>query len=312
MSKKASYLLGIFITIVVGVILYYITDSHKFNTSYPSDKLEIANSSNIPKYPFLISDEKSGFKAEVADNFNFLTSDAAFIKPVSNGVLDVISKLKEQLLKNPSQVLDITGLFKVDETNTTDFENLGLARANSIKDFLISLGVSDKQLSTSFKLDNNLTADDNDIIYGPLAFNLVSSDDANCSLPNTDNASFDEAQIAAYKKLIGASFVINFDFARSSTKLTKLQKQKLKEICNAAKALGLKITVTGHTDSVGTNSSNYVLGKKRANFVKDQLLKSGGSDTEIQTSSKGENQPISSNTTEDGRSQNRRTVITIS
>ena len=63
---------------------------------------------------------------------------------------------------------------------------------------------------------------------------------------------------------------------------------------------------------MGTNNSNYILGSKRADFIKNQLLKSGSSDTEILTSSKGESQPTASNTSVDGRSQNRRTVITIS
>lgn len=311
MSKKAGYLLGIFLTIVIGAILYYIVSKNEFDTIDGTNKSKVSNSIDIPKTPLTISDAKSGFEANVADNFNFLTSNASFINPISDNVLGVISKLKEQLLKNPSQVLNITGLYKSDETNNTSFDNLGVARANSIKDFLISLGVSENQLSTSFKLNDSIMADEDGVFYGPLAFNLVNdiTEDAGCEL---DNSSFNEAQMAAYKKLVGASYVINFDYAKSSARLSKLQKQKLKEICNAAKALGLKISVTGHTDSIGSNNSNYILGKKRADFVKSQLLKSGGSDTEIVTSTKGENQPISSNTTEDGRAQNRRTVITIS
>ena len=102
-------------------------------------------------------------------------SDSSLIKPISNNLLGAISKLKEQLLKNPKQVLNIAGFFKSEETNKTKSENLGLARANSIKEYLVSQGISDKQLSTSYLLNDSITSDENNTLFGPIAFDLYDS-----------------------------------------------------------------------------------------------------------------------------------------
>ena len=309
MSKKAGYLLGIFLTILIGAILYYITNHNLFGISSENNTNKLENSKVLEytKNPFIISDDKTGFKVQVPENFNFLISDSSLIKPISNNLLDAISKLKGQLLKNPKQILNITGFFKSEEINKTTSNNLGLARANSIKEFLSSYGISDKQLSTSYLLNDSIVSDENNTLFGPLAFDLsdgsISSKNSSLPLSASDRKK--------YEKLIGTSFVLNFNTGKSSTNLTRTQKQKLLDISNAIKALGLKISIVGHTDSVGSKGFNKVLGQKRANFIKSKLLENGSSESNIVTSSKGENQPISSNNTKNGRSKNRRTVITI-
>lgn len=69
--------------------------------------------------------------------------------------------------------------------------------------------------------------------------------------------------------------------------------------------------IVGHTDSVGTNKYNQKLGLKRANAVKNWLVKQGVEPNRILTSSKGESKPIASNKTKSGRAQNRRAVVVI-
>jgi outer membrane protein OmpA-like peptidoglycan-associated protein len=290
MSKKALYLLGIFIAIIIGSVLNYLINCNDYSTL-------------TKKNSFKISDNKSGFNLDIKNNFNFLTSNASFLKPLSGDVLDGISKLKEQLLKNPSQIVNISGFFKSDEKNNSEFENLGLARANSIKDYLVSLGISANQLSTSSALNDAITNDENNTLFGPLAFSFIGKNSANKTLSDADRLK--------YEKLKGTSFVFNFNTGKSSTSLSKSEKAKMVTISKAIKALGLKVSIVGHTDSVGSNGFNEVLGQKRANFVKEQLLINGSSDSDIVTSSQGENNPVASNNTSSGRSKNRRTVITI-
>jgi len=101
----------------------------------------------------------------------------------------------------------------------------------------------------------------------------------------------------------------HFDFDKATLKgdLTALKKvaQRLKDDPN------LTVLVIGHTDSKGTAKYNKVLGQKRANSVKNWLVKQGVNKTAITAQSKGESQPIASNKTKAGRAQNRRAVITI-
>ena len=67
------------------------------------------------------------------------------------------------------------------------------------------------------------------------------------------------------------------------------------------------VTIVGHTDSKGSESYNEKLSMRRAVSVKEKLLELGLSpDRIIGLEGKGELEPVSSNETEEGRSQNRR------
>lgn len=71
------------------------------------------------------------------------------------------------------------------------------------------------------------------------------------------------------------------------------------------------VTVTGHTDSVGTAAYNRDLSKRRAQSVSSVLQQGGVSYSRIRSVGAGESQPIASNQTAVGRQQNRRVDITI-
>jgi OOP family OmpA-OmpF porin len=71
------------------------------------------------------------------------------------------------------------------------------------------------------------------------------------------------------------------------------------------------VIVVGHTDSVGTNAYNLKLGQRRAEAVKRYLTSQGVEASRVYTDSKGENQPIASNNTAQGRSENRRVVVEV-
>jgi len=71
------------------------------------------------------------------------------------------------------------------------------------------------------------------------------------------------------------------------------------------------ISVTGHTDSVGTSEYNQNLGLRRAQRIQKYLEEKGISSTKVITDSKGENQPVSDSPTEEGRAMNRRAEISI-
>ena len=71
------------------------------------------------------------------------------------------------------------------------------------------------------------------------------------------------------------------------------------------------VTVTGHTDNVGTAAYNRDLSQRRAQSVSSVLQQGGVSYNRIRTVGAGESQPIASNQTAVGRQQNRRVDITI-
>lgn len=69
------------------------------------------------------------------------------------------------------------------------------------------------------------------------------------------------------------------------------------------------IKITGHTDNKGDADLNEKLGLKRAEIVKNALIKRGAPEEQIRVISMGESKPIASNNTQEGRQQNRRVEI---
>lgn len=67
-----------------------------------------------------------------------------------------------------------------------------------------------------------------------------------------------------------------------------------------------RIKLSGHTDNVGSESSNLLLSKKRAEAIREVLMNRGVSSDRIIVRYFGESQPITENDTEEGRQRNRR------
>lgn len=71
------------------------------------------------------------------------------------------------------------------------------------------------------------------------------------------------------------------------------------------------VQVVGHTDNTGDAAYNFDLSQRRAAAVSSELIASGVPSRRIQTIGRGEDQPVASNLTPEGRAQNRRVEIVI-
>lgn len=71
------------------------------------------------------------------------------------------------------------------------------------------------------------------------------------------------------------------------------------------------VNVVGHTDSTGDASYNFDLSQRRAQAVASVLMNGGVAPQRIRSIGRGEDQPVASNATPAGRSQNRRVEIII-
>ena len=72
-----------------------------------------------------------------------------------------------------------------------------------------------------------------------------------------------------------------------------------------------QIVLEGHTDNAGDPASNRVLSQSRADAIKAALVARGVAADRISTAGVGQQQPVASNDTEEGRAQNRRTEIVV-
>ena len=71
------------------------------------------------------------------------------------------------------------------------------------------------------------------------------------------------------------------------------------------------IEIAGHTDNVGGVDYNRQLSQRRAGAVAQYLMNRGVTESRIMTAAGGEEHPIASNATEQGRAANRRVEVTL-
>jgi outer membrane protein OmpA-like peptidoglycan-associated protein len=71
------------------------------------------------------------------------------------------------------------------------------------------------------------------------------------------------------------------------------------------------INVDGHTDSVGSDQNNQALPERRASTVAEYLISGGVAVERIAVTGFGERRPVASNSSKQGKSQNRRVEIIL-
>jgi outer membrane protein OmpA-like peptidoglycan-associated protein len=105
-------------------------------------------------------------------------------------------------------------------------------------------------------------------------------------------------------RLYGINFDTNIDTPRADAKPT------LEQLLDSLKTNpDWKITIEGHTDSVGTPEKNQDLSQRRAASIKAYLVKGGIDAARLTPAGFGQTKPVASNDTDIGRAQNRRVEI---
>ena len=102
----------------------------------------------------------------------------------------------------------------------------------------------------------------------------------------------------------------NFDVGKSVLRpAARATLDSLARELNRPAARAVNITITGYTDSVGSEESNMKLGMARAMSVQRYLAAHGVDASRMIADSKGEAEPVATNSTAAGRQLNRRVVI---
>ena len=70
-----------------------------------------------------------------------------------------------------------------------------------------------------------------------------------------------------------------------------------------------RMQIVGHTDAVGTDSANQQLAQQRASSVMSYLTAQGVDASRLSVEAKGDSQPVSTNSSDAGRAENRRVEL---
>lgn len=125
-----------------------------------------------------------------------------------------------------------------------------------------------------------------------------------------------------YLECLATLLPVNFDqvervsisFASGKNTLDAESLEKIRRVLSFVNAkTGVQsIYIDGHTDSFGTRAENLEISKRRAEIVKNSLVKGGVDDSKIWVRWHGERYPVASNRTPSGRAENRRVTIRLS
>jgi len=115
---------------------------------------------------------------------------------------------------------------------------------------------------------------------------------------------------------VGEGIAVTFDsgllFAYDSDVIQSAARANLTELANSLKKYPeSQLLIVGHTDDTGSDSYNQGLSQRRADAAASFLQGQGIARSRIQTSGKGEGEPVATNESDAGRQQNRRVEVAI-
>ena len=211
---------------------------------------------------------------------------------------EFLQAVAEYLKDYPEKNITIRGRFTEAEEGKSSgiFENLGVARAVAIERQLEKLGIDQNRMSIDYEMvpGNELRQ--------PLAFTLYvpeeTPDDYAKLQFRFEDMTFSDANFEFKKAdfVPGMACLAYFDSLQ--TRLNENDR--------------IILSITGHTDSIGNEKSNYKLGLDRADNAARYILENYSIAADIQTESLGENEPVAPNSNpngtdnEEGRQKNRR------
>lgn len=128
--------------------------------------------------------------------------------------------------------------------------------------------------------------------------------------PEPTEKSFDRASIRSMLNQINVAVL--FDFGKTEPLIDPAADATITALCKAmAGDSRIQVTITGHTDNVGNPERNKEFGLRRAEALKAVMVKRGAPAESIETASKGQDEPVVDNETDEHRQQNRRAIITL-
>ena len=111
---------------------------------------------------------------------------------------------------------------------------------------------------------------------------------------------------------IAVTFASGILFPFNSDQVLPAGRENLRQLAQSLqKYPGTQVLIVGHTDNVGSDAYNMGLSQRRADSARSFLVSMGIDGNRIRTEGRGESEPIASNETESGRSQNRRVEVAI-
>lgn len=238
----------------------------------------------------------------ILDNYEQFFFDTTKIVPELTENNEVfLDAVYNYLQVNEDNKLTITGLYRLSEASleTDVFENIGIARANRVRQMLTRRGLSEQRITLDYQ------AFDKEYLDEPLNFQLYTLTDSTLLAKTAfvfENMTFsnDNFEYKSAKFNPGKQFL---KYADSVLTFLRLNPDKT-------------LRVIGHTDAIGSDEYNNQLGMERAENAR-KYFESLGLQAAIKVSSMGKRDSVARNyktngsDNPEGRQKNRRVNFVI-
>lgn len=200
--------------------------------------------------------------------------------------------LRDEVLagRTEDNLLEITGLYYQGEPAPEGYENMGFARADRVRELL---GIPEDRAELKARLMDGADEARTGYFEGVL-FEWT-----------------DPEATAEMVEELPDRINIRFPYNSTEEDYNPEVQEYLRELSARMQDGGGRILLTGHTDNSGSEEYNMELGRRRAEHIRNILVRSGVPAEIIQVESSGERQPIASNETAEGRHENRRVEVRI-
>ncbi len=213
---------------------------------------------------------------------------------IPNSLQNFSDQIALYLGKHQDQELIISGFESFSEREQSN--DLGILRANFIKNVLIEVGVNGDRITTKTEVVDYTYDDVSGNYTGGILLNFNQ---------------LDQSRITEIEKGV-ANKILYSEFAQKTFTPDATLANYALELKNYLEKYPNKtVEIIGHTDDVGNAEANIWYGQERANNVKNYLVSQGITTEKVKASSKGESMPIAPNDTEENKAKNRRIEIIV-
>ena len=266
---------------------YFITHKNYINLISPTEKASEKTNISTPT----ILEIKNGSEIEFQfTNGIQITKNKEQVSSIKN-IPYLIDSLSNFLKNNYNKQLELIGKYNNLENNS----NLGVLRANALKNEFINNGFKPTKIATT-GINNSFSFNKKDVFNNGVDIHIIPLN--KITLDSLENELTNKT---LYLKYTDNKILINSEL----NNYISLLKQYLKN--NSTKT----VEITGHTDNKGYYENNLIIGQNKANALKEYFTKNGISKNKINTFSKGESEPIANKYTEEGKALNNRIEIKI-
>jgi outer membrane protein OmpA-like peptidoglycan-associated protein/tetratricopeptide (TPR) repeat protein len=249
---------------------YYSTEGYVFDTENIYSE-EVVENGTIQKFPVLIKIESGKTEKYKLTPFE---ENKADLTAFTSTELDLIV---ENLNKYPELVVNFST-----EPYLSESSQLSKDRKTSAVQYLIEKGIPDERIF------NDLSC--HDIPTDFLEYTIYDIQSIEKAIQKKDSVT--KVNVPVYYTVEIDNIYFKFD----KTDLFVIPTEKIATLSDYLKKNpDAVVGIVGYTDAVGSPDYNDKLAMKRANLVKDMLIKDGVKDLQIKTFAYGEDNPVSLN-----------------